>query len=819
MDHKDGTISLEYHPKNVGRHEVLMNFEGNPCEGSPLQFLVDTIDSHYVTAYGAGLIGGACGQEISFVVVTQNDSSLEVTLDGPSKLDLKKEDLKDGAIKYKFTPMNPGAYEISIKVKGKHIQGSPFTSKISGVGRKRSQISLADSSEYSLKVVPTDMVNLTGSIKSPNGNTEPCFLKKLADGSLGVASFTPKLAGNYTFSVLSGEKNIPKSPFNVTIKEEEIGHPGKVKISGACEKALANTTNILTVDCKEAGYGGLSVAIDGPHRSEIVCVEHKENVYTIDYSPHEPGIYILNIRYADDHVAGSPFLVDVQGSPSGRSRETVDKDIPAMDIINVGDNIEFVLRIPGTNPFDMEAALTDPEGTSELCEVVDEDDYHYNVRFEPKMKGVHTVSVKHKALHIAGSPFMYTVGSSPSGGYHKMQVGGPGLEKGEVNAENVFNIYCKEAGAAKLSISVEGPSKAVLSFEERTPGILITAYKVTKPGIYGIHIKMDEQHIPNSPFMVNISPDSVEAKQVEVHGFKDRGLKIDKPLTFSVDLNGAKGDLYCTLNTPSGGHEDCFMQEIDRGIWAVRVIPRENGIYYVDIRLNEAHIPDSPFAMMVGSVAADPAMVHASGDGLEFGKTGVKNKFLVRTAGSGSGILACTVDGPSKVALSCKECDDGYEFFYSPYAAGKYMIVIKFGGVPIAGSPFLSEVTGSGRKPSPFTETSCLVIETVEKKIGLTTNKKLRGDASKVMAKGGGLKKAFNNRLVNITIDVKDAGHGMLNIGMVSSNGNPAAELSYKATSKNVYTLSYKVNETGEHTLMILWGEDHIPGSPFIINC
>lgn len=36
----------------------------------------------------------------------------------------------------------------------------------------------------------------------------------------------------------------------------------------------------------------------------------------------------------------------------------------------------------------------------------------------------------------AGSPFMYTVGSTASGGYHKVQAGGPGLEKGEVNGES-----------------------------------------------------------------------------------------------------------------------------------------------------------------------------------------------------------------------------------------------------------------------------------------------------------------------------------------------------------------------------------------------
>lgn len=40
----------------------------------------------------------------------------------------------------------------------------------------------------------------------------------------------------------------------------------------------------------------------------------------------------------------------------------------------------------------------------------------------------------------------------------------------------------------------------------------------------------------------------------------------------------------------------------------------------MDVKLNDAHVPDSPFAVMVGSVAADPAMVHAHGDGLETGK-------------------------------------------------------------------------------------------------------------------------------------------------------------------------------------------------------
>lgn len=65
---------------------------------------------------------------------------------------------------------------------------------------------------------------------------------------------------------------------------------------------------------------------------------------------------------------------------------------------------------------------------------------------------------------------------------------------------------------------------------------------------------------------------------------------------------------------------------MDDGLYALRFVPRENGVHFVDIKLNDHHIPDSPFAVLVGSTAADPAMVCAYGDGLEHGKT---SKFVL----------------------------------------------------------------------------------------------------------------------------------------------------------------------------------------------
>lgn len=63
----------------------------------------------------------------------------------------------------------------------------------------------------------------------------------------------------------------------------------------------------------------------------------------------------------------------------------------------------FLLKIfSGTTPYDMTASVKSPSGVTEVCDVVSLDDSHYSIKFVPKEMGVHTVSVKHKDMHIPG---------------------------------------------------------------------------------------------------------------------------------------------------------------------------------------------------------------------------------------------------------------------------------------------------------------------------------------------------------------------------------------------------------------------------------
>jgi hypothetical protein len=51
-------------------------------------------------------------------------------------------------------------------------------------------------------------------------------------------------------------------------------------------------------------------------------------------------------------------------------------------------------------------------------------------------------------------------------------------------------------------------------------------------------------------------------------------------------------------------------------------MPRENGIHNIHVKFNGVHIPGSPFRIKVGKEDADPAAVHAHGNGLGDVKTG-----------------------------------------------------------------------------------------------------------------------------------------------------------------------------------------------------
>lgn len=277
------------------------------------------------------------GEPCSFNVYTKGagTEALKVAVQGPSKAELSTKENKDGSIGVSYTPPAPGIYQVNVTFAGKPIQGSPFRAKIVGEGRKRSQISIGMSSEVPLRIQEKDTKLLNASIVAPSGLEEPCFLKKVNNNQLGI-SFTPRQCGEHSVIVKKLGNMINGSPFKINVLDRDIGNAKNVRLSGlGLKEGKTGQQNEILIDTKEAGYGGLSVSVEGPSKVDLQYADNGTGV-AVTYKPSEPGFYIANIKFADHHVPGSPFTIKVAGQGSNIQRNYIKRDQEAAPIADVG---------------------------------------------------------------------------------------------------------------------------------------------------------------------------------------------------------------------------------------------------------------------------------------------------------------------------------------------------------------------------------------------------------------------------------------------------------------------------------------------------
>ncbi|XP_054669068.1 filamin-C isoform X3 [Grus americana] len=909
-DNKDGTVTVRYAPTEKGLHEMDIRYDGNHIPGSPLQFYVDAINPRHVSAYGPGLSHGMVNKPCTFTIVTKDagEGGLSLAVEGPSKAEITCQDNKDGTCTVSYLPTAPGDYNIIVRFDDKHIPGSPFTAKITGDDSMRtSQLNVGTSTDVSLKITETDLSLLTASIRAPSGNEEPCLLKRLPNRHIGI-SFTPKEVGEHVVSVKKSGQHVTNSPFKILVGQSEIGDASRVKVwgKGLVEGHTFEVSEFI-VDTRSAGYGGLGLSIEGPSKVDINCEDVEDGTCKVTYCPTEPGNYIINIKFADKHVPGSPFTVKVTGE--GRMKESITRRRQAPSIATIGSTCDLNLKIPGNwfqmvsaqerltrtftrsshtytrterteisktrggettrevrveestqvggdpfpnvfggflareglgsfgpiaraqegeaSPQELSAQVLSPSGQRFEAEVVAGGAGVYSVRFVPQEMGPHTVSVKYRGQHVPGSPFQFTVGPLGEGGAHKVRAGGTGLQRGVAGVPAEFSIWTREAGAGGLSIAVEGPSKAEIAFEDRKDGSCGVSYLVQEPGDYEVSIKFNEEHIPDSPFVVPVASHSDDARRLTVTSLQET-VTVNQPASFAVQLNGARGVIDAKVHTPAGVVEECYVSELDSDKYAIGFLPRENGVHSIDLRFNGRHVPGSPFNIRVGeqSQAGDPGLVTAYGPGLEGGLTGVCSEFLVKTANAGAGALAVTIDGPSKVKLDCVECAEGHRVTYTPMAPGNYLISIKYGGPHhIVGSPFKAKVTGPRLSGGhSLHETSTVLVETVTRGGSASRGPpafgglpKFSSDAGKVVARGPGLATAFLGQKNHFTVDCSKAGTNMLMVG-VHGPKTPCEEVYVKHVGNRVYNVTYTVKEKGDYVLILRWGDDNVPGSPYRVT-
>ena len=71
---------------------------------------------------------------------------------------------------------------------------------------------------------------------------------------------------------------------------------------------------------------------------------------------------IVNLKFADQHVPGSPFAVAVSGQGTERQTEKINRMREAVPVTEVGSQCRLTFKMPGIKSTDLKASVTSPTG-------------------------------------------------------------------------------------------------------------------------------------------------------------------------------------------------------------------------------------------------------------------------------------------------------------------------------------------------------------------------------------------------------------------------------------------------------------------------
>ncbi|CAB1315690.1 unnamed protein product, partial [Coregonus sp. 'balchen'] len=628
---------------------------------------------------------------------------------------------------YDYYPHTPGKYTVTITWGGQHIPKSPFEvgvgpeagpQKIRAWGPGLEGGMVGKSADFVAESIGTDVGVLGFAIEGPSQAKIEC--EDQNDGSCDV-KYWPSEAGEYAVHVMCDDEDIEDSPFMAYVVKAY--GPGLEK-SGC----VINKPAEFTVNAKDAGTGPLKISAQSAEGGPLDVKVKKtgDGVYVCSYTPITAVKHTVAITWAGVSVPNSPFRVrPPQYNVPDQNEEDVDFDI----IPNANDTITVKYIPPGAGRLTIKVLFTDQE--------------------------------------IPVSPFRVKV--EPSHDASKVKAEGPGVAPlgVECGKPTHFTVHTKGAGKAPVDVQFTGTGKgdAVQDFD------IIDNYDYSHTVKYTpIQQVIMTTHTPSSMLQYN--------SKVQVNNLDGR-VEVGQDQEFVVGTKGAggQGKLEVRISSPSGKLVPCVLEaqpgkrpENSR----VKYIPKEEGLYAVEVIYDGQPIPGSPFPVEA-TLPPDPSKVKAFGPGLKGGLVGNPAEFTIDTKGAGTGGLGLTVEGPTEAKIECSDNGDGTcSVSYLPTEPGEYLVNILFEETHIPGSPFHADVH------YPFDPTK-------RAKVGETS-------------------------VVNV--DCSRAGPGQLTLDAASDSGNNKAKTEVIDNKDGTYTVTYVPLTAGMYTLLLKYGGTATPGFP-----
>ena len=830
-----------YTPQNSGEHVITIKYGGDHIPGSRFKVQVEPpTDPSKVKAFGPGLKpqGVRVNEPAKFTVRTKDagHGDVAVKITGPDGEVPSQVETSPYNYNYTYQASQPGDYTVDVTFAGQHVPGSPFPVaitdaskvKITGPGMDGEclpvnqplvyQVDARGAGPGEIKCTVQDRGTLQQTAEDFTDAVNP-LVTAHGDNTFTI-EYTPTTPGLQKMNVTFGEAPIPETPVRLNIFD-----PSKVKAYGPGLED-GNKSGVLThftVDMRKAGEGQLHIGMGGPVNTPVTIKDQENNVVKCEYTPVEPGEYVIDIQYEGVSISESPFHVNVRPTTDASAVRAYGPGLE--DGLTTDMWAEFFVDYSKAGEGEPQVAVHGPGGGENVEEEqVEEGLRKYRYYIDPDEAGDYKIEVNFADEPIPDSPFNVHVNwkTDPS----RVKAYGRGLEGGICGDWTEFTLDMKTAGEGALNLQIEGPCEAQVDVEDHDNGTATVKYLPVEPGEYKINIQFAEQAIPGSPFTPVFEPET-DATKVKAYGpgLEQDGVKVGDAGDFIIDtreagsgtvdvavdgpywhgraltpISPSPSPTHRSTRSPVGGvgrqragsiraaAKPQITSNNDDTYNAV-YNPRKVGTYNVHVYFADASMPASPFKVNV----TDPTKVKITGPGAK--KTGEAEEeapvisfvdpleWGVDCTEAGPGNLEATIytpDGEAKAVEIKPTAEDVYQVTYSPEKAGSYQLDVTYSGNKVKDSPL---------------------------KFSLA-------DASKVKITGAGLDGGKVNDSLVVEVDTTEAGNGGLSLSLT---GPSQCEIDCDDHGDGTATLTFAPNTAGEYKLDVKFAGDDVPGSVFSI--
>jgi len=720
-----------------------------------------------------------------------------------------------------FTPPEPDMYTLTVKWGGDNVQGSPFKlnlkqplpDKVVLLEPPSARIESGDPLNIVLSTKEAGRGTLTASCTGKDSGDVPCSVIPKGEDKYDV-SFVPPQLDIYQLNVKWSDEHVPGSPYKINLLPTNAE---KVEIAAKPESGLESGVPLdMEFDTSGAGGGSLEASCIGDKAGKVdVTVKQKEeDKYSVSFTPPEPDMYRLTIKWGGKHVKGSPFKFNLQ-DPIADNVELV--EAPSSSIRS-GTPLNMVFSTEEAGAGALTAACNGEISGEIPCSVTSKGFDKYDVKFLPPQPDVYHVDVKWCGEHVPGSPFRLNLFPPVASNVKVVAEPEMALEAGVPS--DILSFDTSTAGGGELDTFCVGNKVGKVPVEV-TPiddDRFNISFTPPEPDVYVVSVKWGGEHVKGSPFHINML--QPVAKRVKLISLPETSVKPGEPLSVGLDTSKAgEGVMEAACSGKDSGEVACSIEpnKDDSNKLTVSFTPPQPDIYHLKVMWSGEHVVGSPFKInLIPPVAekvelvTEPPPVHQEPGNL------VDLDFDTSRAGDGELQATCVGAKCGEVPVEVQTAgDDKYKIHFTPPEPDLYEVSVKWAGEHVRGSPFqINTLT-----PSPVSE-QVEMIEANQVEGGLDLDdfydededKSYKGETEPPLV-------YYIGQVFQLGVDHEEGEEGDRQL-TVECNGKQTGRTNFDVfrNVNDTYAIQFEPITPDRYTLAALMDGEHIPGSPFVID-